>query len=93
MLGIATYNYNPRNNMAEFSFTVKAEWRSYGIGSKLLTHLVMIAKENGIRGFYGSIHIQNKSTMRLIQKFGKTVVTPPEAGEKDLYFELLFDED
>jgi len=93
MLGIATYNYNPRNNMAEFSFTVKAEWRSYGIGSKLLTHLVMIAKENGIRGFYGSIHIENKSTMRLIQKFGKTVVTPPEAGEKDLYFELLFDED
>lgn len=93
MIGIATYHYNPRNNMGEFSFTVKKEWRSYGIGSRLLAHLIMIAKENGLGGFYGSIHIENKSTIRLIQKSGKTVVSPPEAGEKELFFELFFDED
>lgn len=93
MIGIATYHYNPRNNMGEFSFTVKKDWRSYGIGSRLLAHLIMIAKENGLGGFYGAIHIENKSTIRLIQKSGKTVVSPPEAGEKELFFELFFDED
>ncbi|MFX1257511.1 MAG: GNAT family N-acetyltransferase [Promethearchaeota archaeon] len=93
MIGNATYYYNQRNNMAEFSFIVNKEWRSHGVGSYLLNHLIMIAKEKGIKGFYGTIHIQNKSTMHLIQRAGYTKVTPPQAGEKDLLFELYFEKE
>jgi acyl-CoA hydrolase/GNAT superfamily N-acetyltransferase len=93
MIGNAAYYYNPSNNMAEFSFIVEKEWRGHGIGSFLLKHLILIAKENAIKGFYGSIHIQNKSTLYLIQRVGYIKVTPSEAGEKELFFELFFEKE
>jgi acyl-CoA hydrolase len=93
MVGIATYYLNPKNNMGEFSFIVKKEWRGKGIGSFLLHHLIIIAKEKGIKGFYGNIHIQNKGTIHLIQQAGRTKVTPPSFGEKELFFELFFQEE
>ena len=93
MVGIATYYLNPKNNMGEFSFIVKKEWRGKGIGSFLLHHLIIIAKEKGIKGFYGNIHIQNRGTIHLIQQAGRTKVTPPSFGEKELFFELFFQEE
>ncbi|MFX0175971.1 MAG: GNAT family N-acetyltransferase [Candidatus Hodarchaeota archaeon] len=90
MIGSATYYLNPKNNMAEYSFLVKEDYRGKGIGSFLYHHLIIIAKEKGIKGFYGNIHIQNKSTVQVIRKGGYTKITPPEAGEKELFYEVFF---
>ena len=60
---------------------------------KLIKRSIIIARESGIKGFYGTIHIQNKGAMHLIQRAGRTIVTPPEAGEKELFWELFFDEE
>ncbi|MHA1805165.1 MAG: GNAT family N-acetyltransferase [Promethearchaeota archaeon] len=90
MIGNASYHYNPNNNMAEFDFIVKREWRGMGIGSYLYHYLIMIAKEKGIRGFYGNIHIQNKRTVNIIKKGGYTKITPPEFGEKELFYQVFF---
>jgi acyl-CoA hydrolase/GNAT superfamily N-acetyltransferase len=91
MVGNASYHYNPRNNMAEFDFIVKKEWRGKGIASFLYHHLIIIAKEMGIKGFYGNIHIQNKKTVQIIRKGGYTKITPPEAGEHELFYQVFFD--
>jgi acyl-CoA hydrolase/GNAT superfamily N-acetyltransferase len=93
MIGNATYYLNPRNNMAEYSFLVREEYRGKGIGSFLYHHLIIIAKEKGIKGFYGNIHIQNKSTVQIIRKGGYTKITPPEEGEKELFYEVFFDKE
>ncbi|MHA1273050.1 MAG: GNAT family N-acetyltransferase [Promethearchaeota archaeon] len=91
MVGTASYHYNPNNNMAEFDFIVKKEWRGKGIASFLYHHLIIVAKEKGIRGFYGNIHIENKQTIHIIKKGGRTKITPPEFGEKELFYEVFFD--
>jgi len=91
MIGTASYHYNPNNNLAEFDFMVKQEWRGKGIASFLYHHLIIIAKEKGIKGFYGSIHIQNKQAVQIIRKGGYTQITPPETGEKELFYEVFFD--
>jgi GNAT superfamily N-acetyltransferase len=93
MVGNATYYLNPANNMAEYSFLVREDYRGKGLGSFLYHHLIIIAKENGIKGFYGNIHIQNKNTVQIIRKGGYTKITPPEAGEKELFYEVFFDKD
>ena len=93
MVGNATYYLNPANNMAEYSFLVREDYRGKGLGSFLYHHLIIIAKENGIKGFYGNIHIQNKKTVQIIRKGGFTKITPPEAGEKELFYEVFFDKD
>ncbi|MFX1385507.1 MAG: GNAT family N-acetyltransferase [Promethearchaeota archaeon] len=91
MIGNATYYLNPSNNMAEFSFVVKKDWRGKGIANYLYHHLIMIAKEQGIKGFYGNIHIENKETVHIIKKGGRTIITPPEIGEKELFYEVFFE--
>ncbi|TFF93518.1 MAG: GNAT family N-acetyltransferase [Promethearchaeota archaeon] len=91
MIGTASYHYNPEINMAEFDFLVKKDWRGMGIASFLYHHMIIIAKEKGIRGFYGNIHIQNKATVHIIKKGGRTKITPPEFGEKELFYEVYFD--
>ncbi|MHA2034784.1 MAG: GNAT family N-acetyltransferase [Promethearchaeota archaeon] len=93
MIGNATYYYNPSLNMAEYSFIVSEKWRGEGIGTFLYQHLIIIAKEKGIKGFYGTIHLQNKSTVRIIQRGGRTKITPPESGEKELFYEVFFDQE
>ena len=91
MIGNANYYLNPKTNTAEFSFIVTKDWRGKGIASFLYQHLIVIAKEKGIDGFYGSIHIENKDTIHVIKKGGETKITPPEAGEKELFFEVYFE--
>ena len=93
MVGNATYYLNPANNMAEYSFLVREDYRGKGLGSFLYHHLIIIAKENGIKGFYGNIHIQNKSSVQIIRKGGYTKITPPEVGEKELFYEVFFDKE
>jgi len=93
MVGNATYYLNPNNNMAEYSFLVREDYRGKGLGSFLYHQLIIIAKENGIKGFYGNIHIQNKNTVQIIRKGGYTKITPPEVGEKELFYEVFFDKE
>ncbi len=93
MIGNATYYLNPQLNMAEYSFLVMEDYRGKGLGSFLYQHLIIIAKEKGIKGFYGNIHIQNKSTVQIIRKGGYTKIKPPEAGEKELFYEVFFDKE
>ncbi len=90
MVGNATYYLNPSNNMAEFSFVIKKDFRGKRIATHLYHHLIMIAKEHGIQGFYGNVHIQNKETVHIIKKGGRTIITPPEIGEKELFYEVYF---
>jgi L-amino acid N-acyltransferase YncA len=79
--------------MAEYSFLVREDYRGKGVGSFLYHHLIIIAKELGIKGFYGTIHIQNKKTVQIIRKGGYTKITPPEAGEKELFYQVFFDKE
>jgi len=91
MIGTAGYFLNPNTNTAEYSFVVKKSWRNCGIGQFLLNHLVDIAKEKGIKGFYGTIHLENKNTIHIFKKFWNIKITPPEIGEKELFFEVFFE--
>jgi L-amino acid N-acyltransferase YncA len=79
--------------MAEYSFLVREDYRGKGLGSFLYQHLIIIAREKGIKGFFGNIHIQNKSTVQIIRKGGYTKITPPEMGEKELFYEVFFDKE
>jgi len=93
MVGNATYYLNPKTNTAEFSFLVTKDWRGKGIATFLYLHLIKIAREKGIDGFYGNIHIENKDTIHVIKKGGLTKITPPVAGERELFFEVTFEKE
>jgi len=93
MIGNATYYLNSKLNMGEYSFIVREDYRGKGIGAFLYQEIIIIAKEKGLKGLYGNIHIQNKRAVRIIQTGGYTKITPPEAGEKELFYEVFFDKE
>ncbi|MFX1570214.1 MAG: GNAT family N-acetyltransferase [Promethearchaeota archaeon] len=94
MIGNATYYLNPKINMGEYSFLVRDDYRGKGIGGFLYQHIVIIAKERGLKGLYGNIHIQNKSAVRIIKTGGYTKITPPSSlEEKELFYEVFFDKE
>jgi acyl-CoA hydrolase/GNAT superfamily N-acetyltransferase len=93
MVGNASYHYNPITNMGEFDFLVKKEWRGKGIASFLYFHMIIIAKEKGMKGFYGNIHLQNKDTIHVIEKAGGVRITHPDDEENELFFEVFFDKE
>jgi len=94
MIGNATYYLNPKLNMGEYSFIVRDDYRGKGIGGFLYQHILIIAKEKGLKGLYGNIHIQNKSAVRIIRTGGYTKITPPsDINGKELFYEVFFDKE
>ncbi len=94
MIGNATYYLNPKLNMGEYSFLVRDDYRGKGIGGFLYQHIIIIAKERGLKGLYGNIHIQNKSAVRIIRTGGYTRITPPgNLDGKELFYEVFFDKE
>lgn len=93
MIGNATYYYNPNKNSAEFSFVVHKDWRGKGLGSYLYNYMIIIAKEKGIKSFYGNILLNNKDTIHIIKKAENIKITTPELGSKELFFQVEFKKD
>ena len=97
ILGAATYDRNPQNNIAECGFTVKDAYRRRGIGKAMLLHLTDIAKESDIEGFRVEVLAKNKPMLNLFYHgLGETrtkngMHTELEDGLYSLWY--LFDEE
>ena len=57
-------------SIAELAFVVHREWRGLGITKFLLNYLVQIGKELNYRTFTGSILLENKSMLHIINSSG-----------------------
>ena len=80
------YFLNPNINMAEIAFTVHEDYRNQGITRILLNYLLRIAQEQGIKGFYGTILMENKAMLHIIRSLGYKI----EARVEDAEFHFKF---
>ncbi len=67
-LGAFFKAYQP--SIAELAFVVHKDWRNLGITKYLLNYLVKIGKELNYRTFSGSILLENKSMLHIINSSG-----------------------
>ncbi|MFW9998533.1 MAG: GNAT family N-acetyltransferase [Candidatus Hermodarchaeota archaeon] len=70
-LGAFFKAYQP--SIAELAFVVHKSWRNLGITKYLLNYLVQIGKELNYRTFTGSILLENKSMLHIINSSGYTL--------------------
>jgi len=65
---------------AEVAFTVIDSYQGRGIGTSLVRHLAMVAREAGLHELVAEVLPENKSMLHLFQKSGLpvTVVSEPE---------------
>ena len=76
-------------SFGEIAFVVHRDWRNLGITKYFLNYLIQIAKELNYRTFGGSILLENKSMLHIINTSGYTLkIKKIEEGVTEFAFDL-----
>lgn len=70
IIGISRYSINPDGETAEFAIVIDDTWHNKGIGTKLLSSLMNIAKDRGILSIEGIVLSNNNSMLELARHHG-----------------------
>jgi len=66
--------------VAEVAFVVMDDYQGYGIGTKLMRHLVGIAREAGLRTLVAEVLADNQPMLSVFQKCGLKIATRRDRG-------------
>ncbi len=89
ILAIGRYYLDPATNRAEVAFVVHDDLQGRGVGKFLLSHLIKVARRQGIRGFTAEVLRENKAMQSVFHR-SECKVKSRLAG--NVYsFELDFD--
>jgi acetyltransferase len=83
---VSRYYYDPETGAAEFALVVADPYQGHGLGHHLMSRLIDVAKDRGVRRLIGLVLRENRTMLELLQALGFTV-TPaddPDAVEAAL---------
>jgi acetyltransferase len=72
-IGVARYVTNPDGETVEFALAVADDWQMHGVGRKLMTSLIDVARQKGFRAIVGDVLTMNSKMFRLMTTLGFTV--------------------
>jgi acetyltransferase len=85
-LGVTRYAINPDGESCEFALVVADSMRGTGLGHKLMTSLMDIARTKGLKRIEGEVLKNNASMLKLMKRLGfTTVVNPEDSSIKNVY--------
>lgn len=85
-LAMARYVANPDGKSVEFGLAVADQWHKHGLGSRLLSRLMAIARAKGFERIEGEVLSNNTRMLGLMEHLGFTIRPNPEDAEiKDVY--------
>jgi acetyltransferase len=77
ILGVGRLSRLPGGNEAEFALLISDQWQGKGLGTQLLNHLLMVAREEHIAHVSADILPDNKQMQDLAKKAGFTLTHDP----------------
>lgn len=72
-IGVARYIINPDLNSCEFGLVVADAWQKKGLGTELMTELMITARMKGLKTMEGEILNNNYNMLNLVQKLGFSI--------------------
>jgi acetyltransferase len=69
-IAVGRYVTNPDGASCEFALVVGDEWRRKGIGTRIMSALMDVAKTRGLRTMEGEILSENSEMLNLVRKLG-----------------------
>jgi acetyltransferase len=66
------------NETAEFAIGTRSDWHRRGLGTLLITRLIAIARDRGLREIYGDVLRENDAMLRLCRRLGFVLTTHPD---------------
>ena len=90
-IGVARYVTNPDGETVEFALAVADDWQKHGVGRKLMSSLIEVARQKGYRAVVGDV----LSVMRDLAKTGLTmmVVTHEMGFAREVANRVIFMDD
>lgn len=80
ILGVGRYDRYPGTDAAEVAFNISDAAQGRGLGSILMEHLAVAARENGIRRFTAEVLPENRKMLSVFQESGFEVTRHFEDG-------------
>ncbi|MEZ4271429.1 MAG: GNAT family N-acetyltransferase [Myxococcota bacterium] len=84
LLGVGRYQLEPATGYADVAFVIRDDMQGQGLGTELFSHLVDIAKENGIAGFTADVLSTNDAMLRVFHNSGLALQSKLEGGTYSL---------
>jgi acetyltransferase len=81
ILGVSRYYLNPETGAAEFALVVEDAYQRKGLGRHLLSRLIDIARERGVKKLVGQVLRENDPMLALTTSLG---FTPPRSVANDV---------
>ena len=89
IIAIGAFFATTRPSVGEIAFVVHEKWRRNGITKFLLNYLIKIGRELNYKSFGGSILLENKAMLHIIDKSGyKLTLKNIESGVFDFAFNI-----
>jgi acyl-CoA hydrolase/GNAT superfamily N-acetyltransferase len=70
IVGVAQYFLDSASGFAEASFVIRDAWQRQGLGTAMISHLISIARENGIKGLTADVLASNGAMLHVFYKSG-----------------------
>ncbi|MFX0063380.1 MAG: GNAT family N-acetyltransferase [Candidatus Hermodarchaeota archaeon] len=77
---IARNSMGPGLHAAEAAFLVRDDYQNRGIGTELLKYVTVLAKRQGLLGFFAEVLIGNKAMIHLFEKMDFDIQKTKDAG-------------
>jgi RimJ/RimL family protein N-acetyltransferase len=88
IVGVARYDRVPGTDVAEVAVAVVDDFQRRGLGAQLLSMLVAVAREHGIRTFTLIVLPENQSMLRLLRRLGWIHQAKLVGGMYEITFDL-----
>ena len=80
-VAVARYTMDPDRKSCEFALTVADEWQGQGIGYHLMSELMEVARQRGLRRIHGEVLGANHNMMGLMKRLNFEARTDPEDAD------------
>ena len=81
-LGVGQYGIDDNTHTAEVAVVVKDPEQNQGIGTELMSYLVLLANKRGLLGLTAEILVENTAMLHVADKFGFEL---ENAGSEGMY--------
>lgn len=68
-------------SVAEFALAVADDWQGRGLGRRLMAHLTVAARRQGVQRLFGDVLAENRRMLALMREFGARLQTHPDGAQ------------
>jgi len=89
LLGVSRFHIDPELKTAEYAVVVGDPWQGQGLGRHLMTKLIEVARQRGVRRLTGAVLRENSGMLTLAKELGMEIRDTRDPSVMETFMELM----